>query len=242
MGPSVKHVLGVLEWFYMLTEKILFQNRGLAFYYPPRPPGLAKDHTFSGFFFRHTPLRWSHWKKPIYDCSLFSVLRGWGWYFLSTMEGSGPSWRRLSQFVQISEFFQFYITDICQTSESFPISIKLKQEYTVKELFLRSKAGEMKPFRRDWSFQVRGGIKKTVFFSTIWDPPPFFLPPQFFLIRIFLTLPRPPPLSAKNGQKLPVFYIKPPFVFANYAKKSDKTLLDWVRPPPLWSKNLSIFW
>ena len=26
--PSVKHVLGVLEWFYMLTEKILFQNRG----------------------------------------------------------------------------------------------------------------------------------------------------------------------------------------------------------------------
>ena len=36
--PSVKHVLGVLEWFYMLTEKILFQNRGLAFYYPPRPP------------------------------------------------------------------------------------------------------------------------------------------------------------------------------------------------------------
>ena len=30
--PSVKHVLGVLEWFYMLTEKILFQNRGLVFY------------------------------------------------------------------------------------------------------------------------------------------------------------------------------------------------------------------
>ena len=30
------------------------QNRGLAFYCPPRPlppPGLAKDHTFSGFFF-----------------------------------------------------------------------------------------------------------------------------------------------------------------------------------------------
>ena len=25
--PSGKHVLGVLEWFYMLTEKILFQNR-----------------------------------------------------------------------------------------------------------------------------------------------------------------------------------------------------------------------
>ena len=35
-------------------KKQLFQNRGLAFYYPLRPnppfPGLAKDHTFSGFF------------------------------------------------------------------------------------------------------------------------------------------------------------------------------------------------
>ena len=115
-----------------------------------------------------------------------------------TMEGSGPSWRRLSQFVQISEFFQFYITDICQTSESFPISIKLKQEYTVKELFLRSKAGEMKPFRRDWSFQVRGGIKKTVFFFQQSEtPPPFFWPPQFFLIRIFWLGPDPPPFRRK---------------------------------------------
>ena len=33
MGPSVKHVLGVLELFYMLTEKILFHNRGLPFFY-----------------------------------------------------------------------------------------------------------------------------------------------------------------------------------------------------------------
>ena len=32
MGPSVKHVLEVLEWFYMLTEKILFQNRCLPFF------------------------------------------------------------------------------------------------------------------------------------------------------------------------------------------------------------------
>ena len=57
--PSVKHVLGVLEWFYMLTEKILFQNSSLAFYYHPRPrppPSLAKDHIFSGFFFSHPSL------------------------------------------------------------------------------------------------------------------------------------------------------------------------------------------
>ena len=30
MGPRVKHVFGVLEWFYMLNAKILFQNRTLA--------------------------------------------------------------------------------------------------------------------------------------------------------------------------------------------------------------------
>ena len=36
----------------MLTEKILFQNRDLAFYYPPRcNTSLAKDHIFSGFSF-----------------------------------------------------------------------------------------------------------------------------------------------------------------------------------------------
>ena len=65
--PSVKHVLGVLEWFYMLTEKILFQNRGLAFYYPPRPPpGLAKDQTFSGFSFVHPSL-------GVGDKSFFSI-------------------------------------------------------------------------------------------------------------------------------------------------------------------------
>ena len=45
--------MGVLEWFYMLTEKILFQNRGLVFYYPPRPTiplGLAKTRLFTDFF------------------------------------------------------------------------------------------------------------------------------------------------------------------------------------------------
>ena len=60
MGPSVKYVLGlgVLEWFYMLNKKIRFQNRGLIFYYPPRPPppGLVKDQTFYGFFSRHPSL------------------------------------------------------------------------------------------------------------------------------------------------------------------------------------------
>ena len=38
----------------------------------------------------------------------------------------GPSRLRLSEFVQISEFFSIYITDICQTSESFPKSVNLK--------------------------------------------------------------------------------------------------------------------
>ena len=42
----------------MLTEKIFFQNRGLAFYYPPRlpPPRLAKDHTFFRFFWHPSPM------------------------------------------------------------------------------------------------------------------------------------------------------------------------------------------
>ena len=40
---------------------------------------------------------------------------------------------RLSEFVQISEFFQFYITDICQTSESFSKSVNLNEERAVKQ-------------------------------------------------------------------------------------------------------------
>ena len=38
----------------------------------------------------------------------------------------GLSRLRLSEFVQISEFFSIYITDICQTSESFAKSVNLK--------------------------------------------------------------------------------------------------------------------
>ena len=42
------------------------------------------------------------------------------------MVNSGLSGLRLSEFVQISEFFSIYITDICQTSESFAKSDNLK--------------------------------------------------------------------------------------------------------------------
>ena len=38
---SVKHVLGVLEWFYMLSEKTAV---------PKKPLGMAKDHTFPPFW------------------------------------------------------------------------------------------------------------------------------------------------------------------------------------------------
>ena len=54
MGPSIKHILGVLELFYMLTEKILLQNRGFAFLLssgPPLPlPVWQKTRLFTGFF------------------------------------------------------------------------------------------------------------------------------------------------------------------------------------------------
>ena len=52
IGPSVKHVLEVLEWFYMLTEKILFQNRGLPFLilFTP-PPRFVKWAQFFRVFF-----------------------------------------------------------------------------------------------------------------------------------------------------------------------------------------------
>ena len=44
----------------------------------------------------------------------------------SDVQLGGHSRPRLSEFVQISEFFNIYITDICQTSESFAKSVKLK--------------------------------------------------------------------------------------------------------------------
>ena len=43
-----------------------------------------------------------------------------------TSAARGLSGLRLSEFAQISEFFNIYITDICQTSESFAKSVKLK--------------------------------------------------------------------------------------------------------------------
>ena len=46
--------------------------------------------------------------------------------FPTDSNGRGLSRLRLSEFVQISEFFSIYITDICQTSESFAKSVNLK--------------------------------------------------------------------------------------------------------------------
>ena len=48
----------------------------------------------------------------------------------------GPNGLRLSEFVQISEFFSIYITDICQTSESFAKSVNSKLERAVKDCSL----------------------------------------------------------------------------------------------------------
>ena len=40
---------------------------------------------------------------------------------------------RLSEFVQISEFFQLYITDFCRISESFAKSVKFNYEMVKKD-------------------------------------------------------------------------------------------------------------
>ena len=45
---------------------------------------------------------------------------------LGKVYNRGHSGLRLFEFVQISEFFGIYITDICQTSESFAKSVNLK--------------------------------------------------------------------------------------------------------------------
>ena len=42
------------------------------------------------------------------------------------VKSRGLSGLRLSEFVQISEFFRIYITYICQTSESFTKGVNLK--------------------------------------------------------------------------------------------------------------------
>ena len=63
-----------------------------------------------------------------YDSRLESKLLQIMWSPKLKMPTRGPKRLRLSEFVQISEFFSNYITDICQTSESFAKSVNLKKE------------------------------------------------------------------------------------------------------------------
>ena len=72
-------------------------------------------------------------------------------------------------------------------------------------------------------------------------PPPPFLTTSVFSDKDFFDSAQiPPPFSAKNGQKTTsFFYIKPPFFWQIMPKNlsfSDKTFMDWVRPPPLGQK------
>ena len=82
--PSVKHVLGVLKWFYMLSEKILFQKSSMVFSLTsltPRPPVWQKTITNTGFFFRHPFLRKEqrvascHWQLKLkWKCEAIKAL------------------------------------------------------------------------------------------------------------------------------------------------------------------------
>ena len=70
---------------------------------------------------------------------------------------------------------------------------------------------------------LRGAIKNCFFFTfsqKTETPLHLFWPPQFFSDKDFFnSVQTPPPFSAKNGKKLPVFYIKPPFFFGKLCQK-----------------------
>ena len=67
-----------------------------------------------------TPWSWTLWDFKLFRAKLLACR------VLSKL--------RLSEFVQISEFFSNYITDICQTSESFAKSVNSKWESTVPSI------------------------------------------------------------------------------------------------------------
>ena len=52
MGPSAKHVLGVLEWSYVVPKKPCFSSKKREWFRvtPPPPTGLAKHQTFYVIF------------------------------------------------------------------------------------------------------------------------------------------------------------------------------------------------
>ena len=91
---------------------------------------------------------------------------------------------------------------------------------------------------------LRGAIKKKIWFfftfsqKTETPPLPLFWPPQFFLLRIFLTRPRPPPLSAKNGQKTTSFLYKTPIFWQIMPKNLIKPFwMGWDHPPFVKKKS-----
>ena len=94
---------------------------------------------------------------------------------------------------------------------------------------------------------LRGGVKKNCFFllfvKKLRPPPPTFLTTSVYSDKDFFdSAQTPPPIQQKMVKKLPVFfYIKPPCSGKLCRKKSDKTLLNWMRPPPLWSKKSEYF-
>ena len=52
MGPSVKHVLGVLEWSYVAPEKPFFFKNRVCFGVTPPPPRFGKSPHFLHDFFK----------------------------------------------------------------------------------------------------------------------------------------------------------------------------------------------
>ena len=110
-----------------------------------------------------------------------------------------------------STFFHLFLL----SSSSLPLTkyfaIPLFSSSSVDQIFYFAKDSSPKNIKQN--LYLLGGQHKKLFFLLLvknWDPPlPLFWPPQFFLIRIFLTLPT----------KLPVLFIYNPHFFGKLCQK-----------------------
>ena len=94
---------------------------------------------------------------------------------------------------------------------------------------------------------VRGGIKKTVFFTfsqkiQTHPPPPPFLTTSVFSDKDFLDLPRPPPFSQNQSKKSEYFLIRIFWIGRDPPPQSKKCHFFYKKPPFLVNYAKKPFW